>query len=422
MSKNGRKMFMLCLSIITIVAMASSVLVTAEKITLRFMSGYTATQAAVYNAYQELIKEYERLNPNVAIEDLGAGISGEQLLLKMMSAEPPDIVKTDMPTIVSLMKKGALESAPTQLAAALNRSFYPVAVQAMTMNGKIMGVPVESSITGLIYNKRLFAEAGMSKPPASWDELDVIGPKLTRYDGSKVVTPAITETGNWSLDYFAIATIFGEGGRLVDDKGAAAITESPVYAALDRWVNAIARKRYLVLGQTTPFVRGQVPMHFAWPYYMSTLKTNGTLDQMATAPLPKGTANSTAIYRNHGYAVPTTAQHKAEAWKFLEWLGTQELADGGTGLGRINSALGSLPMQRNDINASYYLPIRDFMNGFVQASLNAIPNVAYLSLGIITTTSLSDAIKQVALNGISPQQALTAAATAIQTQIADWNK
>ena len=40
-----------------------------------------------------------------------------------------------------------------------------------------------------------------------------------------------------------------------------------------------------------------------------------------------------AVYRNHGYAVPTTAENKEEAWKFLEWLVSGTL-DGGTPLGK----------------------------------------------------------------------------------------
>ncbi len=68
------------------------------------------------------------------------------------------------------------------------QDFFPGMVQAMTVNGKLYGIPFRHSTSGLHYNEALFKERGIARPPATVEELVEDAKKLTytRADGSKV--------------------------------------------------------------------------------------------------------------------------------------------------------------------------------------------------------------------------------------------
>jgi multiple sugar transport system substrate-binding protein len=406
--------------VLLFVASVQGMALAEEKIVLRFMSGFTEAQPVVYREVEQLLRLYEELNPHIVIEDLGRVASADELLLKTMAQTPPDVVKTDVPTIVSFTTMGILEPVPVSLEAVLKRNFYPVAVHALTINDSMMGVPIESNVTGIIYNTRLFAEAGIARPPATWEELDLIGPKLTRYEGNSIARAAISAGGTWDFDYFLMASLFGDGGTLVDEQGVLRVDEAPTYTTVERWTNALGVKRYMAFGHAAHFLKGEVAMYFGEPYWAQSLINNNVFHEMATTVMPKGTVSSGATYRNHGYAVPTSAKNKEEAWKLLEWLATRKI-DGCTPIGRINSAMGSLPLERSDITSSFYAPIRDFMNGFIAASEFAVPNVTWLRFGA-NPRPLADAVKAIVNNGVAPQQAVKNAATAIAAGMEDFKK
>ncbi|RRR96063.1 extracellular solute-binding protein [Glycomyces terrestris] len=46
----------------------------------------------------------------------------------------------------------------------------PIALEPYTIDGKLYGMPFDAGVVGFWYNMDLFAEAGISQPPATWDE------------------------------------------------------------------------------------------------------------------------------------------------------------------------------------------------------------------------------------------------------------
>ncbi len=46
-------------------------------------------------------------------------------------------------------------------------------------NGKLIGLPIVGDVELLVYNKKMFAKAGIEQPPKTWDELVQLGRKLT---------------------------------------------------------------------------------------------------------------------------------------------------------------------------------------------------------------------------------------------------
>jgi multiple sugar transport system substrate-binding protein len=121
----------------------------------------------------------------------------------------PDLVLVDNPDLDQLAATGALVDLGSQ--GLSSAGFYPNVVAAGNYNGKLYGLAPGVNALALFYNKKLFAQAGLT-PPATWAELKADAAKLTvapkRY-GIGFAAPA-TEEGSFQFE----SLFFSGGGDL----------------------------------------------------------------------------------------------------------------------------------------------------------------------------------------------------------------
>jgi ABC-type glycerol-3-phosphate transport system substrate-binding protein len=390
-----------------------------EKITLRVITGY-APNSATWDLWQEFIQEYEELNPHIVIENRGSVAQADVLLMQLISNEPPDIIKTDMPTVLSLHRRDLIQPMPKQYVDRFTAAYFPSAIQALQYDDTLLGIPASSNVTGIIYNTRIFAEKGVAGPPRTWEELHLLGPKLSEYSGTNIIQPAITVADNWNLDYFLTASILAEGGQIIDQNGNLVVDQEPTYRAFQRWLDAV-NHGYFAFNKGGLFSSGQLPMVFGWPFWQVTLSSRHNLDDFRSAPTLAGTAGTVTTYRNHAYCVPTVAHQQEEAWKFLEWMTSKESGYGGTRLGYFDSIAGTLPITRSDITAPYNRSRQQFMAGFLEAIEYSVPSVPWMRHGLGSMPELSNALKKT-VAGVSPQQSINEAVTLLKSKMEDWRK
>ena len=67
--------------------------------------------------------------------------------------------------------------------------FYPVAKRAVTYGGQVLGIPISTNYRGsIVIRPSLFEAAGIPpEPPHTWEELNVVAPKLTVREGEEFV-------------------------------------------------------------------------------------------------------------------------------------------------------------------------------------------------------------------------------------------
>jgi multiple sugar transport system substrate-binding protein len=106
-----------------------------------------------------------------------------KILTATTSGQGPDVLNIGNTWSASLQATGALmpwdEAKLGTLGGAAR--FEPAALQTTGAEGKTpASVPLYNKVYQLYYNKKLFAAAGVTKPPATWDEFVTTGKKLTR--------------------------------------------------------------------------------------------------------------------------------------------------------------------------------------------------------------------------------------------------
>src|SRR4051794_10224103 len=147
---------------------------TAEKplapATVTLWVGFTAREL---KAIKGVVADFERAHPGVKVKNIG-GISDERIVAATRGGSAPDVAQPFSPDNTgSFCASGAwTDLAPRMRADGVSAPQFPPAVQSYTkFAGKQCALPMLADVYGLYYNKKLFANAGISRPPRTLSEL-----------------------------------------------------------------------------------------------------------------------------------------------------------------------------------------------------------------------------------------------------------
>jgi ABC-type glycerol-3-phosphate transport system substrate-binding protein len=138
---------------------------------------------------QTVIDQYEKLHPNVTITQTPV-TNNAKILAAITGGDPPDIV--DLGNSLSLGSWAAAGAAvplnEMLKRAQVNLSVYNArALDGMKIGNTIYALPFQSFDVALLYNKKLFAQAGLN-PPRTLAELDADAAKLTKVNSAGQIT------------------------------------------------------------------------------------------------------------------------------------------------------------------------------------------------------------------------------------------
>jgi raffinose/stachyose/melibiose transport system substrate-binding protein len=143
-------------------------------------------------AYKEFAAEFEKEYPNVTVttETIGGGTQWQTILKSKFAAnEGPDIFPVEglgqyelwSDYIADLSGEPWIDNA------------VPFALESLNVNGRQMGMPVNLEGYGYIYNKDIFAEAGVDELPTTLSELRAAAEKIK----AAGYTPFATGYSTW---------------------------------------------------------------------------------------------------------------------------------------------------------------------------------------------------------------------------------
>jgi multiple sugar transport system substrate-binding protein len=106
-----------------------------------------------------------------------------RILTATTSGKGPDVLNIGNSWSPSLQATGALAEWDDEMLAEIGGAdrFEPVTWETAGAQGEApASVPLYTKVFQLYYNKRMFADAGIDEPPATWDELVTVGQELTK--------------------------------------------------------------------------------------------------------------------------------------------------------------------------------------------------------------------------------------------------
>jgi raffinose/stachyose/melibiose transport system substrate-binding protein len=164
--------------------------------------------------WQNLANTYTRSHPEVSIEitTLENEALKAKLATAMESGSPPDIFQSWGGGVLKQYGEAGLvqDLTPALKENGWGDSFQPGPLSLYTLGGKTYGVPWNAAMVGFWYNKALFKQAGIERPPATWSEFLEAIKKLK----AAHITPiALGEKDKWPGHYYWVYLATRLGGK-----------------------------------------------------------------------------------------------------------------------------------------------------------------------------------------------------------------
>ncbi|RKI30059.1 extracellular solute-binding protein [bacterium 1xD8-6] len=170
---------------------------TSVKADLKFLTHKTDK---VDNTFQDYIKEFQKLYPNVNIEYEGITDYANDITTRLSTGDWGEICM--VPTTVD---KDELENYFVSFGnkSKLGESYDERFLNNYAFSDKVYGMPSMVNLQGIVYNKKVFEEAGVTELPKTPDEFLAALKKIkdNKKDDKKFVAPLYTNfAADWTMN------------------------------------------------------------------------------------------------------------------------------------------------------------------------------------------------------------------------------
>lgn len=262
-------------------------------------------------------KEHPGVTVNVTPVDWGQAVAKIQTAIA--GKQTPDVSQMGTDMMGQFAATGAFEPVPANFDAS---SFFESAWNTNIVDGTVYGVPWYVETRLLYYRTDIAEKAGITKAPATWDELTAMAKALQDKGGAKWGISLGTK--NWQ-EYLPF--LWSNGGDVVDDSGKYTLNSPQAVEALTYYQSFFKDKLSPSsvpegFDITPAFVSGTHPMFFSGPWHLGLIKDAGGAgfeSKWAIAPMPKK-ASSTSFLGGSNLVVYKNSPNKDLAWAFVQYL------------------------------------------------------------------------------------------------------
>jgi len=180
----------------------------------------------------ELIDNFSRENPNALVEwvDVPWADMEQKILSAIASNTAPDVANLNPQFATKLAEKNALVDMQTAISSQAQALYFPNIWKANQLAGTTFGLPWYVSTDVTIYNRDLFAKAGIAQPPKTYTELAIAAQQLKSKTGKYAFM--LTMDGSQVLE-----SMVQMGMELLQPDGKAGFNTDTGKTAFNYWVN-----------------------------------------------------------------------------------------------------------------------------------------------------------------------------------------
>jgi multiple sugar transport system substrate-binding protein len=192
----------------------------------------------------------------------------------------PMVVRLQILGGVEFAVKGYLQELKPEDVGYTTSDFWPGAIKSVTWEGKTYGIPTNNETMAMIWNAKIFADAGLDpeKPPATWD--DVVKYSKQIHDKLGIAGYGLVAKQNAGNTPFRfMPQLWAYGGAALDEAdpkptyGSIGLNSPGAKAALQASYDMYVRDKSVPVSALTntqnenqsPFIAGQLAMMIAHP-------------------------------------------------------------------------------------------------------------------------------------------------------------
>jgi multiple sugar transport system substrate-binding protein len=302
-------------------------------VTLEFAQWWGAELPA--GDFDKIVNDFTAQNPNIKIKLLSAPYAStkQQLVTGAASKTLPDVVGLDGAWVSDFAKQGAI----TDLSKLMTDANYDTSQLAsqVQLKGKTYMIPVVNFVYPLFVNQDLLAKAGVKDVPSTRTEFLDAAKKISATGGDVKgwALPLDTAVPN-GIQNDVMSWLWASGGSMLAD-GKPALTTPQVKSAVD-YVKSLNDAGVIAPGSLTmkeqdkveKFTNGQVGMVIDSLAHINLIKKSNPKLKFTVAAVPAedGYTGKRGIpYASWGIGISNSTKHKAEAFKFVQYLMSQQV-------------------------------------------------------------------------------------------------
>ncbi|MFC5501914.1 ABC transporter substrate-binding protein [Lysinimonas soli] len=333
-ARNRRKLFGIAIATTAVLLTAacsgtgSSGSSAGGKVTIEFSQWWEPELPA--GALKKLVGEFETANPNITVKLISGPYTSiqDQTTTAVASGTMADVVGLDGAWVADLVKQGGLDN----LSKEITSSKYDASQLSsqVKISGSTYMIPVVNFVYPMFTNDDLLAKAGVSSPPTTQSEF-LSDAKAVSALGGPVkgwILPLGTTNPN-GVQNDIMSWLWASGGSMLKN-GQPDLTNSKVADTVN-FVKSLSDAKAIAAGaatlqetdKVTQFTNGQVGMMIDSLAHIDTIKkANPNLKfSISAIPAADGYSGKRGIpYASWGIGVSNKSEHKAEAWKLVEFL------------------------------------------------------------------------------------------------------
>lgn len=303
----------------------------------------------ISDEWEELVDEFESEHPNIKINShlVGGGADWQtNLQTRFASGTGPDVFVVDGHSMLEQYKDRLVDLSDEPWV----ENAFPIGLDAASIDSKILGAPYQLSGYGLVYNKDLFEEAGITDVPETLTELREAAEKLEKMG----VTPFGNAYGEWWVlgqQQFNVAFAQQDNPREFMQElseGKVSLIENEIFSNYKDFLdltmeysneNAIATNADM---QNNLLASGEVAMIHQGYWIQSTIaKTNENI-RIGMFPVPINdnpeTTSRLPVAASFSFVINNESDFIEESKLFLDWLVTSD-----TGMKYMTDVFGFIP-------------------------------------------------------------------------------
>ncbi len=282
---------------------------------------------------RELVTKFQETHPDITVNLQITTTDGlpQRVLTALQSGAAPDIIDVQHGGVNGYAENNLV--IPLDDVLQDREDYVPAALDYVTKDGQLWGLPYRIESLAVIYNKGHFSEAGLDpeNPPQTWDELVAAAQALSTDGRSGFAITGGGEVGN--TIFRSLPFIWMNGGGIISEDGTEVLVNSPeTVAAVEFYTN------FYKNGQSPSstlendgtanrrlFIAETVSMYQAGQFDVNSIKTeNPAIDiGVMVMPHPEG-QDTAAILGGWSFVVPADAKNPDEAKILLGFLSEGE--------------------------------------------------------------------------------------------------
>lgn len=386
----------------------------AAPVEITFWHQYDKANAELITVF---VDEFNKANPDIKVNAVIQPSYDEYKTLlqtSILSNTTPDLASVDLIWVPGLVKSNALEPLDDFIAADSTfdiDDFYPLLVNYDMMDGKRYALPMSANNMQVIWNKDLFAKAGLDPEvaPKTWDEMQQMAETCADPQNGVVGFEFYTQPTGEGITWQFQVWLWAAGAQFLNEDNTQAAFNSPEGVKALTFVSDMLKGKGSIPAPWGAFGEGKACMQLDGSWLFGYRKDAPFQWGIAAVPAPVGGQTASNIGGEHLILFKNSAQKEA-VWKFMTFLTSSETQlrwDKETGFMPVRKSVGENPEYLKWVNETEprMLP---FVEGMPFAHTRpATPLYNEIS------DAFSREIQKAYLGDSTPEQALAAAENAV---------